>query len=117
MAGMGAIADLWKSERGLVAIVLIAACSVLLGLGRLTVDAWTTYTMWIYGTYVAGKTVTGAVALATTKPDDTDEIKSFKLRALDMLEAYMKRDAGPGPTVAPAESPPTSTSAPTPHAA
>lgn len=60
---MGAIKDLWQSERGLVAIVLIAACTTLCALSRLTVDQWLDYTKWIFVTYAAAKTVTGTAAL------------------------------------------------------
>lgn len=64
---MGAIKDLFESERGLVAVVLAAGATVLLGIGRLTTDQWTAYTQWIFTVYVAGKTVTGAVTSLSTK--------------------------------------------------
>lgn len=85
---MGALKDLWQSERGLVAIALIAAISVMLGLGRITSDQWTDYTKWIFLTYVGGKTITGAVAIANAKP------------ASDLLLAtvqdFLKRHANAG---------------------
>lgn len=65
---MGALKDLWQSERGLVAIALIIACTVLLFTGRITVDQWTTYTTLIFGTYVAGKTVTSTAAIIKAAP-------------------------------------------------
>jgi hypothetical protein len=65
---MGAITDLLRSERGLVAIALIAATTVLCGLHVATIDQWLTYTKWIFVTYVAGKTVTGSVAMVTSAP-------------------------------------------------
>jgi hypothetical protein len=62
---MGAIADLWKSERGLIAVVLVAAATVLTGLRDMTVDQWQNYTLWIFGLYAGGKTITGAVGMFT----------------------------------------------------
>lgn len=60
---MGAIADLWKSERGLVAITLIVATTVLCAISVITAAQWLDYTKWIFVTYAAAKTVTG-VSLA-----------------------------------------------------
>lgn len=65
---MGALKDLWSSERGLVALGLIAACTVMSGIGHLTVDQWLEYTKWIFITYVAGKSLTGAVQIAKGAP-------------------------------------------------
>lgn len=56
---MGAIMDLWRSERGLVAVLLIVACTVLAVQGKLTVAEWTDYSKWIFVTYAAAKTITG----------------------------------------------------------
>ncbi len=61
---MGAIIDLWKSERGLLALLLVAVAGVLAGLGRMTVVEWTDFSKWIFVTYTAGKTVTGAFQIA-----------------------------------------------------
>ncbi len=60
---MGAITDLWKSERGLLAVLIIVAASVLAVLDKMTVSDWETFVMGIFITYAAGKTVTGAVAI------------------------------------------------------
>jgi hypothetical protein len=65
---MGAILDLWKSERGIVAVALIAAATMLCGLGVIAVDQWLDYTKWIFVTYAAAKTVTGAVGIASAQP-------------------------------------------------
>lgn len=64
---MGALLDLWKSERGLVAVALIAAATVMSGLGIITVEQWLDYTKWLFVTYAAAKTVTGAVAATQSK--------------------------------------------------
>jgi hypothetical protein len=63
-----AIVDLWKSERGLIAVALILAATVLTALSVLTPerwDQWSTFVKWIFVTYTAGKTITGAVSLVT----------------------------------------------------
>ncbi len=60
---MGAITDLWKSERGLLAVLIIIAASVLAGLSKMTISDWQTFVTGIFITYAAGKTVTGAVAI------------------------------------------------------
>jgi hypothetical protein len=61
---MGAIHDLWKSERGLLAVLLVAAAGTLAGLGHMTTPQWTEFAKWIFVTYTAGKTVTGALEIA-----------------------------------------------------
>jgi hypothetical protein len=60
---MGALTDLWKSERGLLCLVIIVAATVLTGLERMTVEQWTTFVELIFGTYVVGKTATGIVQI------------------------------------------------------
>ncbi len=65
---MGAIKDLWQSERGLVAIALIIAGTVLRVTGGITADQWLSYTQWVFGIYVAGKTITGTTAMLTSTP-------------------------------------------------
>lgn len=71
LSAMGALKDLWQSERGLVAIALIAATTVLTFMGYITSTQWLEYTKWIFVTYAAAKTVTGAVAIATNGPEET----------------------------------------------
>lgn len=61
---MGAITDLWKSERGLLAVLLVATAGVLAGLGHMTTTEWTEFAKWIFVAYAAGKTVTGAFQIA-----------------------------------------------------
>jgi hypothetical protein len=60
---MGALADLWSSERGLVALALIVGATVLAAVKIITVDQWTDYTKWIFVTYAASKTVTGTATI------------------------------------------------------
>jgi len=60
---MGALTDLWKSERGLLAILLVVGATVLTALSHMTVAEWREYTLWMFGLYAGSKTVTGAVDL------------------------------------------------------
>jgi hypothetical protein len=68
---MGAITDLWKSERGLVAILLILGATVLTALGKMPVPDWREYTLYIFGTYALAKTVTGTVQIVKSKSEPT----------------------------------------------
>jgi len=62
---MGALKDLLSSEKGLFAIVLVIAATVLVGLDQMAVADWREYTIYVFGAYVVGKTVTtGMVAIA-----------------------------------------------------
>lgn len=63
-----AIKDLLSSEKGLAGGALIIAATVLAALGKMTVDAWVTYTEWIFGIYAGTKTVTSAVQAMSGKP-------------------------------------------------
>lgn len=72
---MGALTDLWKSERGLIAALLIVAATVLAAMGQMTFAEWREYTLYIFGTYAVAKTVTGAMQIWKGSPDVTaDEI-------------------------------------------
>jgi len=61
---MGALADLWKSERGLIAVALLIAATTLCGMAVITVQQWMDFAKWIFTTYAVAKTVTGVVAIA-----------------------------------------------------
>lgn len=74
---MGAISDLWKSERGLVAITLILAISVLTALGSFTNLQWLDYTQWLATVYIGSKTVTGAVQLLKSTPPLAPPVESL----------------------------------------
>ena len=63
LRAMGALTDLWKSERGLLTALILIAAGILAGLSVLTADQWMDFTKFIFVTYVGGKTVTGAVAI------------------------------------------------------
>jgi hypothetical protein len=63
---MGALKDLFSSERGFFALVLVIAATVLTGLHDMTIDQWQSFATWVFGIYVGGKTITSAVGLFTT---------------------------------------------------
>lgn len=65
---MGALGDLWRSERGLLAVLVIVAASVLVGLGAMPVAEWQTFVTGVFVAYAAGKTITGAVQIVASKP-------------------------------------------------
>lgn len=56
-----ALTDLWRSERGLLCLVIILAATVLAALGKLPIAGWTDFITYVFGTYVVGKTATGVV--------------------------------------------------------
>lgn len=76
---MGAFADLFKSERGLLTVLLVIGVTTLCAIGKLDADAWTAYTKWALVTYTAGKTVTGVVSAITGK--DSDGVPAIKTTA------------------------------------
>jgi hypothetical protein len=96
---MGAILDLWKSERGLVAVALIAAATALCGFGVVPVEQWLDYTKWIFVTYAAAKTVTGSVAMASAQPKNSPDIMTAIVGMLHALSAERtgatKAESGP----------------------
>jgi hypothetical protein len=69
---MGAIADLWSSEKGVIAILLLVGATVLTALGRIDAQAWRDYTTWIFGVYASTKTLT-SVGLAVAKRRESVE--------------------------------------------
>jgi hypothetical protein len=65
---MTALKDLLASERGLLALALIAAATVLASLGHMSVEAWRDFAVWIFGIYVGGKSLTSAAAVLKLAP-------------------------------------------------
>lgn len=60
---MSAIKDLLASERGLFGLLLVISATALTALDRMTVVQWQDFSTWIFGIYVGGKSLTGAVGL------------------------------------------------------
>src|SRR5882724_9998058 len=88
---MGAITDLFKSERGLLAVAILIAATVLCGTHQLTVDQWTAFVQWVFGIYVAGKTVTGATAMFTFKDPSANQRLD---QAMALLTSYLGPKVG-----------------------
>lgn len=65
---MGAIADLWKSEKGLLTLAIIVCATVLAALNRMTTDQWISFVQVIFGAYVFGKTATGVAQIVKGTP-------------------------------------------------
>jgi hypothetical protein len=63
---MGALTDLWKSERGLVAVLLIVCSTVLAGMGKITYAEWREQTLYLFGIYASSKTVTSVADAVTS---------------------------------------------------
>lgn len=95
---MGAIGDLWKSERGLISVALIIAATVLSALGMLTVQQWLDYTKWIFVTYAAAKTITGSVLLAGAAADARKAKSMLSVdQLLSLASTIFRRDAPAAP--------------------
>lgn len=78
---MTGIQDLFASERGLFGLLLVVAATALTGMGQMTVPQWQEFATWVFGIYVSGKSLTGAVGLfkgsstATSGPATSSETK------------------------------------------
>jgi hypothetical protein len=105
---MGAIKDLWQSERGLVAIALIAACTVLSATSIISPEQWLDYTKWVFITYAAAKTVTSVAALASADPSAANVI--------DLLSAAIHASSAASTAPAAQTYPAPPTAVPTPPA-
>lgn len=60
---MLALQDLFASERGLFALVLVLAATVLTALGHMPVTQWQDFALWVFGIYAGAKTLTSSVSL------------------------------------------------------
>jgi hypothetical protein len=80
---MQGTADLFNSERGVFAILVLVAATILAALGKLTIADWITLAKWIGVTLIASKTITSSIDVyqehKTTQADrarGTDPIAS-----------------------------------------
>lgn len=76
---MGAITDLWKSERGMVCIVSLALVTVTFNLGQITSEQWESLLKWIIGGYTAAKTVSSVVEARTPVVDVSTATKTVSV--------------------------------------
>lgn len=51
-----------NSEKGVMALALLIGATVLAAMGQMSVEAWQTYSIWIFGIYTGGKSIQGAAA-------------------------------------------------------
>ena len=65
---MGALTDILKSERGIVALALIICATVLAAMGLIEFSDWRDYTLYIFGIYATSKTATGVAQIIKSKP-------------------------------------------------
>lgn len=98
---MGALTDLWKSERGLIASLLIIAVTVLAALGKVTFAEWREYTLYIFGTYAVLKTITGTTAIIKGTTDPAAEAKPTRVATPAEVAELDKRIAADNAEVKP----------------
>jgi len=62
--------DLLGSEHGLLAMLLIIAATVLVGVGKMTIDNWQTMAEWVFTAFGGTHAVVAvADAMSSKKPD------------------------------------------------
>lgn len=66
---MGALVDLWKSERGLIAVALILAATTLSAVGTITAPQWLEFTKWIFVAYASAKTISSVAEARAATPE------------------------------------------------
>ncbi len=95
---MSAILDLLKSERGIAFLALVIAATVLAALGHITFVEWQDYTKVLFVGYVAAKSITGAVDLAThasrTKADTEATVAGAAIASSSLTGGSGTVDAG-----------------------
>lgn len=100
---MQAIKDLFKSERGLFALALVAAATVLCSLDKMTIDAWREMSLYVFGIYVGGKTISGTAAILSNR-GGAAESAATEAKAEAKAEAATEAKAESAATEAKAES-------------
>ncbi len=68
------IVDIWKSERGFLALAIVVAATVLTAMGTMTVTVWQETILGVYGFYAVSKGATGVAAIikgGTAEPVET----------------------------------------------
>lgn len=82
---LGAIKDLLNSEKAVASGIVSITSTVLTAIGAMTIDQWIDFNKWVLTVYVAGKTITSGVAMATNRKAETKTT----------IEAEIKTDAEP----------------------
>lgn len=84
---MGAITDLWRSERGILALAIILAATVLLALDKISVSDWKEINIAVYGVYGVSKGATGVAAIVRDRHIRTAAISVIGANANTSPEA------------------------------
>jgi hypothetical protein len=84
---MNGVSALFKSEKGLMALIVILASAVLAGLRILPINQWEEIQLWVLGIYTTGKTVQGVASVLKTGKTDADR---------NPLPAHQQSDGGTG---------------------
>lgn len=87
---MGALTDLWKSERGLLALAIIICATVLLALDKISVSDWKEINIAVYGVYGVSKGATGVAAIVRDRHIRTAAISAIKINPALSDEAKNK---------------------------
>jgi len=63
------------SEKGILALALLIAATVLTALGKMSLAEWQDYSIWIFGIYTGGKAIQGAASAisGSLKPADSSD--------------------------------------------
>jgi hypothetical protein len=79
------IKALLASEKALVGGSLVIAATILVALGHMTTVDWQTYTRDVFGLYIGGKTLQGAVSMwaETKKPTDKTTVSTEVKQTVD----------------------------------
>lgn len=93
---MGALANIWNSERGIVAVALIIAATVLTALGHMTIGAWQDHSVEVFGLYAGSKTITGAVSLWTNRAPSTSTTTAVVATPAGTVESATATTTGTG---------------------
>lgn len=105
---MQALTDLLKSERGLLGLALLIAATVLTALGHMSIDQWQTFSMVVFGTYVAGKTASGVAYALTSRPEamaPESKLDAAAKLAAELLPMLMPKPSAAAPVPFPASVP------------
>lgn len=70
---MDALKSLLDNEKGLMALGLIVAATVLVGLGKMTIEDWKSFAQWIFGSYAVATAVHQSAIALSSKPSTWKE--------------------------------------------
>lgn len=92
LPGMG-LTDILKGERGLYAIALTIASTVLTALGNMTIDQWQNFNLYLYGIFATAKTATTVTGLIKGSQSSNPAPASETAPTKDDAKTEVKEDA------------------------